>query len=94
MDKEVFEKVAKALADPKRFEILQMIASSPVLRCSDVTERVCVSQPTVSHHVKELAAAGLIVITREAGGNRYDMDRQLLADYLQEVSERLSSPPE
>ncbi len=90
MERETFDRIAKALADPKRFEILQMISSGCVQRCADVIDRVSLSQPTVSHHLKELSNAGLIIITREGAGNRYEVDRPLLNAYLAEVAARLT----
>ncbi len=91
MERDVFERIAKVLADPKRFEILQMIAESSEFRCADFKDRVGLSQPTVSHHLKELAGSGLLIVTREGAGNRYEINRELLAAYLTEVARRLSS---
>lgn len=51
-----------ALADPVRLQILSMISTSPageVCAC-DFVEPIGKSQPTVSHHLKVLAEAGLI----------------------------------
>ena len=50
-----------ALADPVRLRLLSLIAADGE-RCScDLEEPLGKSQPTVSHHTKALAAAGLIV---------------------------------
>lgn len=50
-----------ALADPVRLRLLSLIAASGE-RCScDLLEPLAKSQPTVSHHTKILAEAGLIV---------------------------------
>ncbi len=56
----------KALADPKRFELLERIsrASCP-LGCTDAREALAISPATLSHHIKELESAGLILIRRE-----------------------------
>lgn len=53
----------KALADPARLRLLSMLlASDGQEACTcDVTEPLNLSQPTVSHHFKTLAAAGLVV---------------------------------
>jgi ArsR family transcriptional regulator len=49
-----------ALADPVRLRLLSMIAATdPVCSC-DLLEPLGKSQPTVSHHTKALADAGLI----------------------------------
>lgn len=50
-----------ALADPVRLRLLSMIASAGEVCACDVVEPLGRSQPTVSHHTKVLAEAGLIV---------------------------------
>jgi len=52
----------KALADPARVRILNVLATSagePVCICH-LVEPLGLSQPTVSHHMKRLLAAGLV----------------------------------
>jgi ArsR family transcriptional regulator, arsenate/arsenite/antimonite-responsive transcriptional repressor len=49
-----------ALADPVRLRLLSMIASAGEVCACDVVEPLGKSQPTVSHHTKVLAEAGLI----------------------------------
>ncbi len=53
----------KALADPARLRVLSLLlASEGGAACTcDLTEPLGLSQPTVSHHLKKLAEAGLIV---------------------------------
>jgi ArsR family transcriptional regulator, arsenate/arsenite/antimonite-responsive transcriptional repressor len=56
----------KALADPKRFELLERIAkSSCPLGCTDAREALAIAPATLSHHVKELQTSGLIDVRRE-----------------------------
>jgi len=50
-----------ALADPVRLRLLSLIASAGECCSCDLQEPLGKSQPTVSHHTKALAAAGLIV---------------------------------
>lgn len=50
-----------ALADPVRLRLLSLIASADEVCACDLTGPVARSQPTVSHHTKVLADAGLIV---------------------------------
>lgn len=58
----------KALGDPTRVRLLSMIAAHPGAEACvcDLTEPVGLSQPTVSHHMKQLVDAGLV--TREQRG--------------------------
>jgi ArsR family transcriptional regulator, arsenate/arsenite/antimonite-responsive transcriptional repressor len=57
--------IARALADPRRFAILQQIARCNGTRCSSLEEHEVLSPATISHHLKELSDAGLIDIARE-----------------------------
>jgi ArsR family transcriptional regulator, arsenate/arsenite/antimonite-responsive transcriptional repressor len=51
----------KALADPARVRIVNLLATSgePVCAC-ELYEPLRLSQPTVSHHLKKLTEAGLL----------------------------------
>lgn len=51
---------AKALAHPARVAILRMLISRNACICGDIVEELPLSQSTVSQHLKELKAAGLI----------------------------------
>jgi ArsR family transcriptional regulator len=63
-------RVAKALADPTRFELLLRIAASGEINCRDLVTLFPFSQATVSHHLKILTEAGLIT-ARRAGQFSY-----------------------
>jgi ArsR family transcriptional regulator len=49
-----------ALADPVRLKMFSMIAASGEVCSCDFEEPLGKSQPTISHHTRVLAAAGLI----------------------------------
>lgn len=51
----------KALADPARVRIVNLLATSetPICAC-DFEPALGLSQPTVSHHLKKLTEAGLL----------------------------------
>ncbi len=67
-DAKQLARMFKALGDPTRVRLLSMIAAqSGAEACvCDLTEPVGLSQPTVSHHMKQLVDAGLV--TREQRG--------------------------
>ncbi len=51
-----------ALADPNRLEIVRQLGLQAGLTCAcDFTDCCAVSQPTVSHHLKVLREAGIVV---------------------------------
>jgi ArsR family transcriptional regulator len=67
-DARALARMFKALGDPTRVRLLSMIAARPEREACicDLIEPVGLSQPTVSHHMKQLVDAGLV--TREQRG--------------------------
>jgi ArsR family transcriptional regulator len=65
MDIRQVVKISKALADPTRLQIYEMISRSPETICSEVVSHCDVSPATISHHLRVLAEAGLIETRRE-----------------------------
>ena len=58
--------ILKALADPRRFELLEKIAKANCpLGCAQARAGLPISAATLSHHIKELETAGLIEVRRE-----------------------------
>ena len=89
METDQFTRISRALADPRRMEILERIAAAREVGCASLTCGCTVSQPTISHHLKELATAGLIKSRREAKFAYYTLDRKVWADYLAEMRRRV-----
>ena len=58
--------ILKALADPRRFDLLERIAKAGCpLGCAQALAALPISAATLSHHIKELETAGLIHVRRE-----------------------------
>ena len=58
--------ILKALADPRRFQLLESIAKAGCpLGCAQARAALPISAPTLSHHIKELETTGLITVRRE-----------------------------
>jgi DNA-binding transcriptional ArsR family regulator len=90
-DREII-RALKALADPTRFRMMREIAEAGELSCGAVAERFDVSQPTISHHLKILLDAGLLV-QRTEGKHRYtSVDGALVGSVLALLPERLGAP--
>lgn len=65
---EALARVFRALGDPTRVRLVSLIAAHAGAEACvcDLTEPVGLSQPTVSHHLKQLVGAGLL--SREQRG--------------------------
>ena len=71
--------VFKALGDPHRVRIVSLLAVSDDAVCvCDLTPALGISQPTVSHHLKKLLTAGLIVREQRGTWSYYSLDREAI----------------
>lgn len=70
----------KALGDPARVKIVNLVATSeqPVCACN-LTEPLGLSQPTVSHHLKKLTDAGVLAREQRGVWAYYSIDPQAVA---------------
>lgn len=86
---EELERIAKALADDRRFEILEAISSAEELSCKALVERFPITQATVSHHLKELYTAGLVSVRQDGQMRLYRSRPEILEEYLAQLERRL-----
>jgi ArsR family transcriptional regulator len=87
-----FDRAARALADRRRCEIVEMLAAYGELPCNEICRRLPVTQATVSHHLKELSAAGLLTSRRVGQFCFYQVDERFVQRYLVELQTRLLPP--
>jgi ArsR family transcriptional regulator, arsenate/arsenite/antimonite-responsive transcriptional repressor len=91
MTSKQFQQIARALADPQRFAILERIAGNlDELPCKRLVDELPISQATISHHMKELAEAGLIALRREAQCAFLSLNRETLEAYRGELGRRMA----
>jgi DNA-binding transcriptional ArsR family regulator len=86
-----FDRITKVLAEPRRVQIIRELAGSksPV-PYTTLLKRHRISAATLSHHVKELETAGLVVIVREGKFASLTLQRDVVRDYLHSLSRSIN----
>ena len=70
----------KALGDPARVRILNLVATSDVPVCAcNLIEPLGLTQPTVSHHLKKLTDAGLLRREQRGMWAYYSIEQETVA---------------
>ena len=91
----------KALADPARLAIVEFLRA-PQADCCSRGDGVCacdlegvldLSQPTVSHHMKVLVAAGFVRPEKRGRWVYYELDAEALGGVVDELDRLRLAPP-
>ena len=76
--------VFKALADPTRREIVQMLHKGP-LTSGEIAERFPVAWATISRHLAVLRDADLILAERNGNSIHYELNATVLQDLVAHI---------
>jgi ArsR family transcriptional regulator len=77
------ERISKALSDPSRITILkQLRAKENCLYCHEIHDFIDLAQPSISHHVKQLADADLVTVEKEGRNVKYRLNEEVLDEYI------------
>ena len=83
---------AKAMAHPARIAILQYLAQKNSCFCGDIVVELPLSQSTVSQHLKELKAAGLVKGEVEGASVCYCIDEKGWSALTEQLRMFISQP--
>ncbi|MGN1322310.1 MAG: ArsR/SmtB family transcription factor [Methanosphaera sp.] len=73
-------KICKALSDPTRLEIVTMISGTEKCACR-LLEHFDITQPTLSHHMKQLTNCGLVDVRKEGKWSYYSINTDVLTEF-------------
>jgi len=79
--------IAKALADPRRMELLRRIGKTGTMACESLRCGCVITAATLSHHMKELESAGLVESARDGKFVNYTLRRDVLDAYLASLAQ-------
>ena len=77
VDYENISKKLKAISDPKRLRIIDMLSCDELCAC-EILEKFDISQPTLSHDMRKLEEVGLVSSRREGKNTYYSLNKASL----------------
>ncbi len=80
MKTEEISKISKAISEPKRIEIM-LLTSEKEMCANDLLEKFDITQPTLSHHMKQLTECKLINVRKDGKLSYYSLNRDCLREY-------------
>jgi ArsR family transcriptional regulator len=78
-------RVFKALSDPTRLRIIEMLSNCDQMCGSEIAEKLGISLALLCHHWTTLEHAGLITKKKQGQTASISLDRQLLLDCFKDV---------
>lgn len=91
------EEMFKALGDPTRIKIVQMLAKNGEMCVCKIIEELDMTQPAVSHHLASLKNAGLVHPRKQGQWVHYSLCCTALSDvavpFLSSLLEKQESSP-
>ena len=79
----------KALGDPVRLQIIDMLAQGEMCAC-DLLQNLSIAQPTLSHHMKALRASGLVSVRKQATWMHYSLNYEYVEQLRQTIDTLMS----
>ena len=86
-------KILKALADPKRLRIVDMLSCGELCACK-ILEEFHITQPTLSHDMKVLIKAGIVNARPEGKWTHYSLSTENLQAFYKQLGEVFCSTPD
>lgn len=96
MDDINYEKLAmmmKAIANPNRMKIVDILSCGSQCAC-DVLVHFDFTQPTLSHHMKILEDAGVVIVSKEGKWSYYSLEATFVTEFTRSVMQLFTSDNE
>ena len=90
----MFSDTFKALSDPVRLEILNMLKKNGRMNAGEIADNFDLSKATISHHLKILREQDLIYETKEKNFIYYELNTSVFEDILTWIVKFKGGPDE
>ena len=77
--------ICKALADENRLKIVEMLTNGEMCACK-LLEKLAITQPTLSHHMKVLEECNLVNIRKDGKWCYYSLNCQTLTAFREYIN--------
>lgn len=79
MEDEKLSATLKALSDPARLRIIEMIGKERLCACK-ILEKFSMTQPTLSYHMKILTESGLVNVEKDWKWSYYTLNLEAMTE--------------
>ena len=90
MNYDEMSKTLKALADPKRLKIVELLSCGSLCAC-DILDHFDFTQPTLSHHIKVLEKVGIVLVTKDGTWHRYQLTDSFVDQFMGSMMQLFSA---
>lgn len=81
------EKISKALGDSYRLKIMKIVSNSvSCVQCCDVSAEFNLAQSTMSHHIKQLIDADLLIADKEGRNLKFVVNKEVCTAYAEYIN--------
>lgn len=84
MNYEEISKVLKAMADPNRIKIIDLLSNGTLCAC-EVLKHFEFTQPTLSHHMKVLEKANIVSVDKQGKWYHYTLRDEFVAEFMKNM---------
>ena len=78
----MFSDTFKALSDPVRIEILNLLRKKGSMNAGEIAKNFDLSRATISHHLKLLKNEDLIYETKKKNNNYYELNTSVIQEIM------------
>ena len=83
LDIKSVEKISKALGDPYRLKIMDAVnKKEDWCSCTCILDMFNLAQSTVSHHIKQLVDADLLIVEKDGRNTKYLVNKDIFSAYI------------
>lgn len=86
-------KMLKAMSDPKRLRIVDMLSCGELCAC-EILEEFHITQPTLSHDMRVLVEAGIVTDRREGKNIYYTLNKEALDEMHKTLGNVFADKPD